>query len=170
MNNKGVSNGEEKNLKKKKHSPPPPAPALGGLLLGASRSTSSVSRLSESGRITHRTCDPRSDRLSSACAGLPRGTSLTFFKCAFIALSMPTTVPWTTEPFLSSTWTVSCTSLERKLFFFFFSCVWFGGGAGRKKEREKREVGRRQGRGGRRRSIGRRAAAKGEKDASPKFI
>ena len=130
--------GREKNSSLLPPPPPPPGPPLGGLDRGASRFTSSVSRLSESGRITQRTCDPRSDSDSSACAGLPLGTSLTFFRCVFIAPSTPTTVPWTTEPFLSSTWTVSWTSLERKLFWFFERGKRGEEERGREREREVR--------------------------------
>lgn len=110
---------------------------MGGLVRGASRSTSSVSRFSESGRITHRTCEPRSDSDSSACAGRPLGTSLTFLRCVFIAPSTPTTVPWTTEPFLSSTWTVSWMSLERKLVLRFSGFLVCGFGEVERREREK---------------------------------
>lgn len=58
-------------------------------VLGWSRSTSSVSRLSVSGRMKYRTSLPRTLMLSTLIGLRPLGTILTVLRCVFIAMSTP---------------------------------------------------------------------------------
>lgn len=59
-----------------------------------SRSTSSVSRLRESGRMKYRIVFPRRDIWSIVIGVPPLGTSLTVFRCVFIATSTPALGFW----------------------------------------------------------------------------